>query len=736
MANTIRLKRGTTEPTAGDLVTGELAINTGDASVYTKLDDGTVSPVVGKSNNLFVAVRNETGSTIPAFSAVYISGVSNGKPLVSLAQADAESTSSKTLGITTTSISTNSNGEVITSGLLTKVNTTQFAAGDVLWLSGATAGGFTTTKPSAPTHAVFLGTVLTSASNGKVDVKVQNGYEIEELHNVSITTPTNGQALTYDSATGLWKNSTVSSSGGTWGSITGTLSSQSDLNTALGLKANLASPTFTGTPAAPTASAGTNTTQVATTAFVTSALTSKANLASPTFTGTPAAPTPNVASNSTQIATTAYVKTNLTSYATIASPTFTGSPAAPTAATTSDATLIATTAFVKANIRKTPSYFSGNLNSTGAFVENYAYLSNTNAQHEILLWNAGYYNSDGVVIMFKQHDDSQMNFNDGNGWTFAPNGDRYYAAFKNAVVFAVRISAYSWFIFGDLTNVQYPAYGTIDTAATTYPGSPVSSGLYDYYGSMINAYSYYSVRANGWGGLFNQNENAPYGTVMSDNFTYSSSTDTYNLLADGNGGYYYNFVSSGGGGGYDAYGTKYGTPYWDGMGLMQAIADGTGGTTYISWDGYAPYPTSGTQVGTTTTNIYGFKYDANNSGYWLYYDETPLADGSGGSYTSWTISSGYYYPYGWALDAYHVDSSRTNGMTYWYDSGYGYVYPWDYGYNGADGMGGSQWFSTSGGGSAWYPSYGTQLSSPFQEYYSGNYVYIAADGNNGFYLQN
>lgn len=59
-----------------------------------------------------------------------------------------------------------------------------------------------------------------------------------------------------------------SSGGGTWGSITGTLSDQTDLNTALGLKAPLASPAFTGTPTAPTAAAGTNTTQLATTEFV------------------------------------------------------------------------------------------------------------------------------------------------------------------------------------------------------------------------------------------------------------------------------------------------------------------------------------------------------------------------------------------------------------------------------------------------------------------------------------
>jgi len=61
---------------------------------------------------------------------------------------------------------------------------------------------------------------------------------------------------------------TTGSGGGAWGSITGTLSSQTDLQNALDLKAPLASPTLTGTPTAPTATAGTNTTQIATTAFV------------------------------------------------------------------------------------------------------------------------------------------------------------------------------------------------------------------------------------------------------------------------------------------------------------------------------------------------------------------------------------------------------------------------------------------------------------------------------------
>lgn len=108
---------------------------------------------------------------------------------------------------------------------------------------------------------------------------------------------------------------------------------------ALPAYALLASPTFTGTPAAPTAAGGTNSTQIATTEFVTANF---AGLAGPTFTGDPKAPTPSPGDNDTSIATTAFVAT---SFAPLASPTLTGTPAAPTAAVGTDTTQIATTAF-------------------------------------------------------------------------------------------------------------------------------------------------------------------------------------------------------------------------------------------------------------------------------------------------------------------------------------------------------------------------------------------------------
>lgn len=731
MANTIRLKRGTTEPTAGNLVTGELAINTGDATVYTKLDDGTVSTIVGKSNNLFVAVRNESGSTIPAGSAVYISGASNGKPLITLAQANSEASSSKTLGLTVASIATNANGEVIATGLLTKINTQSYAAGDVLWLSPTVAGGFTTTKPSAPNHAVFIGTVLSSANNGKIEVKVQNGFELQELHNVSISGLADKDIISYNSTTGLYENQTATELGLAPLSnptFTGTVTIPAGAS--ISGFAPLASPTFTGTPLAPTASAGTNTTQVATTAFVTTAISTKANLASPALTGTPTAPTATTATNSTQIATTAYVKNQ--AYATLASPQLTGSPTAPTQSWSVESTAIANTSFVKTQNRKQNYPFYNSLNTTGTLFENFVYQSTGSGEHIIYLPEAGFYNTNGSKFMFRQNDNAQMDFYDTNGYVKAPNNDRYYAAFPGAVIFAVKVSTYDWFIYGDLISTQYPVYGTLISGPAIDTTNTVNSGYTDYYGNTVYAYTAYVTIADGWGGQTNVAATADPGTVMSDNFTYSMDTETYNLLADGSGGYTLNFVSSsggGGGGGYDPYGTKYGNPYWDsGSGsLLQSIADGGGGSTTIAWDGIAPYPVYGEQVSTTSYGQGGNKTDAIGNSYYVYYDSTYYADGNGGSYESWSISSGYSYPADWAFDNYHFNTGVPNTSYYFYDEYSNTVYPWTWGYNAADGTGNTYFLAT-----------GTPPSGePASDYFTDNnynYGRIYADGSGGFYF--
>jgi hypothetical protein len=149
--------------------------------------------------------------------AVYINGAQGDHPTIQLAIANGESSSSKTLGLLQQNLSDNEFGYVTVEGLLEGINTNSATvAGDTIWLSPTVSGGVvygTSNKPSAPNHMVFIGYVLRKQSNnGKVYIKVQNGFELEELHNVAISGVSNNQALIYNSASGLWLNKTLDSS--------------------------------------------------------------------------------------------------------------------------------------------------------------------------------------------------------------------------------------------------------------------------------------------------------------------------------------------------------------------------------------------------------------------------------------------------------------------------------------------------------------------------------------------
>lgn len=163
-------------------------------------------------------VQNQTGSTVPKGSVVYITGANGDNPLISYAQANAESTSSKTLGFTTTAIAQGETGYVITNGLLTGINTLAATIGDPVWLSPTTPGGMIfglANRPVAPNHMVYLGVVVrVNQNNGAISVKVQNGYELNELHNVSNATPNDNDVLKYVASTGLWTPAVGGSGGG------------------------------------------------------------------------------------------------------------------------------------------------------------------------------------------------------------------------------------------------------------------------------------------------------------------------------------------------------------------------------------------------------------------------------------------------------------------------------------------------------------------------------------------
>ena len=163
------------------------------------------------SNSLFAYVTNAEGSTtITKGQPVYAFGGTGDRLTVKLAFNTTDATSAQTVGmVVSTSIAPNQKGIIIVAGQLDNLNTlptSTFADGDAIYL-GATAGSITNVKPSAPNHLVYLGIVTTASpgSAGRMYVRVQNGYELQELHNVVATAPANNDYLYYDASTSLYR---------------------------------------------------------------------------------------------------------------------------------------------------------------------------------------------------------------------------------------------------------------------------------------------------------------------------------------------------------------------------------------------------------------------------------------------------------------------------------------------------------------------------------------------------
>jgi len=217
-----------TTPTTTPTTAGTLSWNDTDGTADLRLKGGNVTLQIGQEN--VVRVVNKTGATLNEadFRAVRIRSVSEGgaqgqRLAVLLAQGNSDHDSATTIGLVTESIANNQEGFITTSGEVKEIDTTgaksyggleTWADGDMLYLSPTNAGYLTKVKPVAPQHLVIIGYVVYAhAVHGKIFVKVDNGYEIDELHNVLITSPTNGQALVYDSSNSTWKNQSISSGG-------------------------------------------------------------------------------------------------------------------------------------------------------------------------------------------------------------------------------------------------------------------------------------------------------------------------------------------------------------------------------------------------------------------------------------------------------------------------------------------------------------------------------------------
>ena len=199
-----------TSDTAGE---GQLAWNDALGTLNLGLKGGNTISNVGQ--HLHARVVNKTtplvNLTKAGYEVVIVAGATGQRLSVKLAKADNDANSAGTLGMVAENIAGNQEGFICSVGQLTNINTTgslqgeTWADGDSLYLSPTVFGGVTNVKPSAPFHEVRIGYVeYAHAVNGKIYVKIDNGYELDELHNVSITTPLNGNFLEYNGT--VWVN--------------------------------------------------------------------------------------------------------------------------------------------------------------------------------------------------------------------------------------------------------------------------------------------------------------------------------------------------------------------------------------------------------------------------------------------------------------------------------------------------------------------------------------------------
>lgn len=169
-----------------------------------------------EARNVIVIARNGNQSTLPAGTVVHITSASGDNPIFNTASFDVEALSSNTLGILRSTLTSGADGEVVVNGIVTGVDTNPangYAAGDLVYLSSS--GQFTRVQPQAPNQIVTLGQVLRAQQNqGSIYVSINNGWELNELHNVLITNPQQNDILSYVSgAYGLWENKSISTLG-------------------------------------------------------------------------------------------------------------------------------------------------------------------------------------------------------------------------------------------------------------------------------------------------------------------------------------------------------------------------------------------------------------------------------------------------------------------------------------------------------------------------------------------
>jgi hypothetical protein len=193
-----------TSPETTSASVGTIAWDSGEGGPSVQLD-ANINVTLGQE--IVALCYNGEATTLNKGEVVMVSGAQGQRPKVIRAYNTSDAGSARTFGIVAENIASGAEGFVVTQGIVKNINTNSFNAGDPLYLS-ATPGQLTTTKPQAPNHYVWVGVVTKkNSSSGRIYVKPQNGYELDEIHDVRITSIQNDDLIVYNSASSIWVNS-------------------------------------------------------------------------------------------------------------------------------------------------------------------------------------------------------------------------------------------------------------------------------------------------------------------------------------------------------------------------------------------------------------------------------------------------------------------------------------------------------------------------------------------------
>ena len=195
------------------MATGRLAWDSEWETLKVQVNGGAILQM-GQEDHLLV--QNDSGDTIADGTVVMadvdeagrIRTVGQGIIRVVKAIADGSLPSKYLLGIATTNIPNGDRGMVTSRGYVNNLDTTDYSLGDILWVDPVTPGALTTTRPASPNLKLPVAVVTRVQQNtGSIFVRFTTGFDLEEIHDVTISAPANGEGLIYNN--GVWENAEI-----------------------------------------------------------------------------------------------------------------------------------------------------------------------------------------------------------------------------------------------------------------------------------------------------------------------------------------------------------------------------------------------------------------------------------------------------------------------------------------------------------------------------------------------